>query len=69
MRLYKDPFFWMSGAKFTFALLIGLGLATIMLGISLNTALTMAVGGVLGFPAAFAFGAQRPRPTSGQITH
>jgi hypothetical protein len=35
------------------------------LGVSLNTAIAMAVGGVLGFPAAFALGARRPHP-SGQ---
>jgi hypothetical protein len=69
MRVYRDLFFWTSGAKFVFALLVGLGNAHLLLGVSVSTALAMAFGGILGFPAAFAFGAQRPRPTSEQLTH
>jgi uncharacterized membrane protein YhaH (DUF805 family) len=65
MRLYRDPFFWLSGAKFASAVIVALGLAHFTLGVSLNTAIAMAVGGVLGFPAAFALGARRPHP-SGQ---
>jgi len=65
MRLYKDAYFWICSVKFLCALLIGLGAATLMIGISVNTALAMGIGGILGFPAAFAFGSERPR----QLTH
>ena len=60
MRLIRDLFFWTSGAKFVCALLAGLGIAHLLLGVSVSTALAMAFGGILGFLAAFGFGAHRP---------
>jgi hypothetical protein len=56
MSVLKDPFFWISGAKYTLAF----GFATLFLGVPERVSITLAVGALIGYPAAFAFGTRRP---------
>jgi hypothetical protein len=60
MTLLKDRFFWSSYGKFTAAAALGCAVAIVGLGIPVNVALTLTVGAVIGFPAAFAFAQGRP---------
>jgi len=59
MSVLKDPFFWISGAKYTLALALGFGFATLFLGVPERVSITLAVGALIGYPAAFAFGTRR----------
>jgi hypothetical protein len=66
--MLKDRFFWTSYGKYTAAVIVGLALATFLLGVPEEVTIRLGVGAILGFPAAFGFAMRRP-PRNTELPH
>jgi hypothetical protein len=65
--MLKERFFWESYGKYSLAVVAGLGLASVALGVPPEVSIRFGAGAVLSFPAAYAIAASRKpdRPDEG----
>ena len=64
--MLKDRFFWESYGKYSLAVVAGLGLATVALGVPPEVSIRFGAGAVLTFPAAYAYAARRKPEEPGE---
>lgn len=58
--MFRDKYFWTSYGKYAAAVVIGMALATFLLGVPAEITVRLGAGAIVSFPVAFGFAMRRP---------